>query len=66
MLPVVQQLEVGHLGVPAAALLREGLAIAGWVAMWRPIQIYLYDWWPLRRRGQIFEKMCRMPVEYTL
>jgi len=43
--------------------LNEGLTIAGWVAMWRPLQIYLYDWWPLRRRGQIFEKLSRMPVE---
>ena len=42
---------------------KEGLTIAGWVAMWRPLQIYLYEWWPLRRRGQIFEKLSRMPVE---
>jgi hypothetical protein len=44
-------------------VLREGLTIAGWVAMWRPMQIYLYDWWPLRRRGQIFEKLSRMHIE---
>jgi len=25
---------------------RESLVIAGWVAMWRPIRIFLYDWWP--------------------
>jgi hypothetical protein len=42
---------------------REGLTIAGWVAMWRPLEIYLYEWWPLRRRGQILEKLSRMPVE---
>jgi hypothetical protein len=37
----------------AAGIIREGLTIAGWVAMWRPLEIYLYDWWPLfeeRRR----------------
>ena len=27
-----------------AGVLRESLTIAGWVAMWRPMQIYLYDW----------------------
>ena len=43
--------------------LKEGLTIAGWVAMWKPLEIYLYDWWPLRRRGKIFEKLSRMPVE---
>jgi hypothetical protein len=42
---------------------REGLTIAGWVAMWRPLQIYLYDWWPLRRRWKIFLKMGEMKVE---
>lgn len=45
------------------ALARESLTIAGWVAMWRPMQMYLYDWWPIRRRGRIFEKLSRMPVE---
>jgi hypothetical protein len=42
---------------------RESLTIAGWVAMWRPMQIFLYDWWPLRRLGQIYDKLSRMPVE---
>lgn len=45
-----------------ASFLSEGLTIAGWVAMWKPMQIYLYDWWPLRRRGRIFRKLERMPV----
>ena len=44
-------------------IVREGFTIAGWVAMWRPMQIYLYDWWPLRQRGQILEKLSRMKVE---
>jgi hypothetical protein len=46
-----------------AAVLRESLTIAGWVAMWRPMQIYLYDWWPLRRRGRIYTKLSHMTVE---
>lgn len=41
----------------------EGLTIAGWVAMWRPLEIYLYEWWPLRRRGQILDKLSHMNVE---
>jgi len=41
----------------------ESLTIAGWVAMWRPMEIYLYEWWPLRRHGQILDKLSRMPVE---
>jgi hypothetical protein len=46
-----------------AAVVRESLTIAGWVAMWRPMQIYLYDWWPLRRRSRIFVKLSHMPLE---
>ena len=46
-----------------AVMLRESLTIAGWVAMWRPMQIYLYDWWPLRRRGRVYTKLAHMPVE---
>ena len=45
---------------------REGLTIGGWVAMWRPMEIYLYSWWPLQRRGRIFEKMSQMKVEVQL
>jgi hypothetical protein len=43
--------------------IQQGLTIAGWVAMWRPMEIYLYDWWPLRQRGKVFKKLSLMPVE---
>jgi hypothetical protein len=42
---------------------RESLTIAGWVAMWRPMQIFLYEWWPVRRMGRLFARMSRMRVE---
>ena len=31
----------------------ESLTIAGWVAMWRPMQIYLYEWWPKIGRAHV-------------
>jgi hypothetical protein len=43
--------------------LRESLTIVGWVAMWRPMETYLYDWWPIRRRTAVFRKLSAMPVE---
>jgi hypothetical protein len=46
-----------------STLARESLAIGGWVAMWRPMEIYLYDWWPLRRRARILRKLSQMAVE---
>jgi hypothetical protein len=60
-LMVIRTLLTGDAGT-WAGVLRESLTIAGWVAMWRPMQIYLYDWWPLRRRGRIYTKLSRMPV----
>jgi len=54
---------LGHESSTWAVIARESLTIAGWVAMWRPMQIHLYDWWPLRRRGRIYEKLSHMPVE---
>ena len=27
--------------------LKESLTIVGWVGMWRPMEIFLYDWWPI-------------------
>jgi hypothetical protein len=50
-------------GGPVGEVLRESLAIAGWVAMWEPMQIYLYGWWPLRRRGKLYANLAHMPVE---
>ena len=45
-----------------AAVVRESLLIGGWVAMWRPLQIFLYDWWPIRNEKRIYERLSRMLV----
>lgn len=44
------------------AVVQEGLLIMGWVAMWRPMQIFLYDWWPIRRRKRVLQKLGRIDV----
>ena len=59
----VSRVLFGEPGGTFSSLARESLAIGGWVAMWRPMEIYLYDWWPLRRRALIFRKLSRMTVE---
>lgn len=43
-------------------LLRESVLIGGWVAMWRPIEIFLYDWWPIRAEAQLYDRLAAMPV----
>jgi len=59
----VSQLLLGQDPGTFANVLRESLTIGGWVAMWRPLEIYLYGWWPVRRRGRIYRKLSRMAVE---
>lgn len=44
-------------------VLAEGLVIIGWVALWRPVEIFLYDWWPLLRRVRLLQRLAAMPVE---
>ncbi|MGB8855469.1 MAG: hypothetical protein WCC58_02230 [Burkholderiales bacterium] len=46
-------------------VLRESLLIGGWVAMWRPMQIFLYEWWPIVRRGNIYRNLGRAIVHVT-
>lgn len=43
-------------------ILRESLTIGGWVSMWRPLEIFLYDWWPIRTEAQLSHRLATMPV----
>jgi hypothetical protein len=40
----------------------ESLIILGWVANWKPIEIFLYDWWPLARRRDLYRRLAQAPV----
>lgn len=59
---VVRELIFAPLSGAAAEMVAEGLLILGWVAMWRPLQIFLYDWWPVRHQLRLYAKLARMPV----
>jgi hypothetical protein len=41
---------------------RESLLIGGWVAMWRPLEVFLYDWWPIRAEARLFDRLSAMTV----
>ena len=40
----------------------EGLLIVGWVAIWRPIEALLYDWWPLARDRHARERLLQAKI----
>jgi hypothetical protein len=60
---------VGHTVVvrfapqPVAGVIAESLLIFGWVANWRPIEIFLYEWWPLVRRRNLYLRLAAAQVK---
>lgn len=51
---------------PTLQIVKESLSIAGWVGMWRPFQIFLYDWWPILRRQRIYENLSHAHVRIEM
>ncbi len=49
---------------PIGYFVDQGLLIIGWVANWRPVEIFLYDWRPLRRNERLFRVLSRMEIEF--
>ncbi len=46
-----------------ATIIQETFVIGGWVALWRPMEIFLYDWWPLLSKARLFDRLARMRVD---
>ena len=43
-------------------VISESLLIGGWVAMWRPLEVFLYEWWPIRAEARLHTRLSEMPV----
>jgi hypothetical protein len=52
-------------GSRVADIMRESFLIGGWVAMWRPLEVFLYEWWPIRAEARLFDRLSAMPVRLT-
>jgi hypothetical protein len=48
---------------PFSRLSEQSLLLLGWVAMWRPLEIFLYDWWPIWRRLVLLRRLAKMSVK---
>lgn len=55
---LTSSLPTGHL----REILREGLVITGWVAMWRPLEVLLYDWWPMVDERRRVRRILAAPI----
>ncbi|MGB5904972.1 MAG: hypothetical protein WBF99_07735 [Xanthobacteraceae bacterium] len=57
-------LVAGYLPDPSLKnIVGESLLILGWVANWRPLEIFLYDWWPVAQRQRLYRRLAEAPVE---
>ena len=43
--------------------LEESLIILGWVANWRPLEIFLYEWWPIVRTRALYKRLAKASVD---
>src|ERR1700745_3770956 len=43
-------------------IVRESFTIGGWVSMWRPLEIFLYEWWPIRDEARLSDRLAAIPV----
>jgi len=50
-------------GSDVTRVFAEGLVIVGWVANWRPLEIFLYEWWPLIRRRDLYRRLSAAGFE---
>jgi hypothetical protein len=58
------QLITGRLGESQLArYFEEGLIIISWVANWKPLEIFLYDWWPVLRTRNLYRRLANATVE---
>jgi hypothetical protein len=60
---LISQLLPAVMGTGSATrIAQEGLIILGWVANWKPIETFLYDWWPLKRRADLYRRIASADV----
>jgi hypothetical protein len=44
-------------------IVQDSVVIGGWVALWRPLEIFLYDWWPIRAEARLYDRLAAMDVQ---
>ncbi len=61
---ILSQFLVGMFGDSTIiSIVAESLIIVGWVANWKPIDIFLYYWWPISRRCHLYRRLATAKVE---
>jgi hypothetical protein len=58
-----QLLAKGAAPTAPVRVLSESLLILGWVANWRPVEIFFYGWLPIVRRRALYRRLAAARVE---
>jgi hypothetical protein len=61
LLSAAQSIPSGSEG--AMGILREGLVIFGWVSVWKPIELMLFDWYPIYEKSKLYRQFSSTEVE---
>ena len=51
---------------PVEMLFQQSLLLLGWVANWRPLEIFLYDWWPIRRNIELLRRLAGAEIDIKI
>lgn len=44
--------------------IKESFVLVGWVSMWKPVNIFLYEWWPIKDNIKLFGVLKEMHVDF--
>lgn len=47
---------------PLSTIIQESLVIIGWVAIWKPVDVFLFEWPPVARRRALFRRLAAARV----
>jgi hypothetical protein len=47
----------------AIGILREGIVIFGWVSVWKPIELVLFDWYPILTKIHFYQKLLETEID---
>lgn len=43
-------------------LVQETVVIGAWVALWHPVNIFLYEWWPVSAQARLYDRLADMDM----
>jgi hypothetical protein len=57
---------IGSSDNPAIEVIHDGLVVLGWVSMWKPLEILLYDWWPIRHARRACARLADATITFAV